>query len=102
MMTTAADLRAYVGATADDDAYLTKCVSEATTMVAEHIGDATVPEDIEDRAVLEVGSELYHRRQAPHGVAQFGAFDGAPVRVSRDPMNVARPILAPYVVGGFA
>ena len=57
---------------------------------------------VQERAVLEVGSELFHRRNAPNGVAQFAALDGAPIRVARDPMVAARPLLSPYLGGGFA
>jgi len=56
-----------------------------------------VPPVVLDRAIKEVGSELFHRRQAPGGVAQFAGLDGAPIRVARDPMVSAYPILARHV-----
>lgn len=96
-----ADLQEYVGAPAGDP-YVGKCWAQALQLVATYIGDAVVPEPVRQRAILEVGSELYHRRSAPNGVAQFAALDGAPVRVARDPMVGAYPILARYVGGGFA
>ena len=61
-----------------------------------------IPAGVKRRACLEVASELYHRRNAPNGVAQFAALDGAPVRVARDPMLGAYPILNRFVPGGFA
>lgn len=104
------DLADYVGATADD--YIGDCVGVAdamvTTFLAGHclIGDDDepdgIPGDVVDRAVLEVGSELYHRKNAPNGVAQFATMDAPPIRIARDPMVAARPILAAYVLGGFA
>jgi hypothetical protein len=93
-------LAEYVGA--PNDSYVTECVTEAAALVARHIGTAVVPADVKARAELECGSELYHRRNAPNGIAQFGAIDGAVVRVARDPMIGAYPILAPYLAGPFA
>ena len=94
---TVGDLGKYVGAGPSDDAFVARCWSEAGELVARHVGDADVPQAALDRAMLEVGSELFYRRQAPHGVAQFTGLDGAPVRVARDPMVGAYPILAAYL-----
>lgn len=102
----ASKLAAYVGAAAGD-AYVADCWVSAQQLVAKHLVSAdvaaTVPADVLARAVIEVGSELYHRKNAPSGVAQFADLDGySPVRVARDPMVAARPILAPYITGPFA
>lgn len=103
MTTTAADLQAYVNASSPADvAYTTTVVLEAAELVKTFVGDATVPDAVLDRAVLEVGSELYHRRQAPNGIAAGAGLDVAPIRVARDPMVGAYPLLRPYVGGGFA
>lgn len=100
---TAADLQSYVQSTDDSDtAFVTACWDEAAILVTHHIGAATVPVSVLDRACLEVGSELYHRRSAPNGVAQFAAIDGSAIRVARDPMVGAYPLLTPYVGLGFA
>lgn len=100
MTVTSQDLADYVGAVVDE--YVTQCLAVAKQMVTDYVGDVTVPDEIVDRATLEVGSELFHRKNAPNGVAQFASLDGAPIRVARDPMVAARPILAPYMPGGFA
>jgi len=94
------DLKTYVGAQDDSDEFVTSCYDTAVTLVEAFIGEATVPASAKDRAVLEVGSELFHRKNAPNGVAQFSTYDGAPVRVARDPMVGAYPILARYMVIG--
>lgn len=94
------DLKEYVGAHDDSDAYVMSCYEEAVALVEGVIGDATVPPSIKDRCVLEAGSELFHRRNAPNGVAQFAAFDNTPIRVARDPLVGVYPLLARYVVMG--
>ena len=82
---------------------MAQCEAEAEALVTAYVGTALVPSEVLGRAVLEVGSELFHRRSAPNGVAQFGTLDGAaPLRVARDPMVGAYPLLARYVGGGFA
>lgn len=96
------DLKDYVGASGADDDYIESCWDNATELVDQFIGDSSVPDDVYDRACLEVGSELFHRRQAPNGVAQFQTLEGAPVRVARNPMLGAYPLLQPYVGLGVA
>ena len=108
---TAADVVAYVGVGADP-VFAAEVLAEAAELVTHYVGDTlgefpvpgegTVPLVALDRAVIEVAQELYNRRKAPNGVAQFAAFDGAPVRVARDPMVGAYPILNRWVGGGFA
>ena len=97
-MISAADLAAFVGAPASDP-YLTTCVEEATEMVKHAIGGARVPEEIKRIAEREVAADIYHRRSARNGVAGFDDSDitPAPVRINRDPMVAARPILRPYL-----
>lgn len=111
MSVNAQDLADYVGAGVADD-YISGCLATAQTLVGDYVTASSrtdadgyiviVPDEVTDRAVLEVGSELFHRKNAPNGVAQFATMDGAPIRVARDPMVAARPILAPYLGGGFA
>lgn len=82
--------------------YLAETLREAFELVERACGSAVVPEAVRSRAIIEVGSELFHRKQAPNGISQFAAPDGSPMRVARDPMNAARAILAPYLPLGFA
>ena len=101
------DLATAVGEPVDDE-FVNECWDQATVMVGTYIynsalveiTDPPVPELIIDRSIFECASELYHRRNAPNGVAQFATFDGAPVRVARDPMVGAYPILNRYLVVG--
>lgn len=97
------ELRLYCGAAASDVTFVTECVTQADALVTRFVGQASVPPAIVDRAVLEVGSELFHRRQAPSGIAQFATADGqSPIRVARDPMIAAYPILLPFTGVGIA
>lgn len=105
-------LKEYVKASDSDDDFLSDCWEEAIELVGNHVGgrDAEkriaavelIPSSVIARAYLEVGSELFHRRAAPNGISQFASPDGTPVRVARDPMVGAYPILAPYMPPGFA
>jgi len=94
------DLRVFVGASVSDNDFLTTCLNTSIHLVESFVGDNEVPADVLDDAYLQVGSELYHRRNAPNGISQFAAFDGAPIRIARDPMSSTYPLLQRYVVGG--
>ena len=107
---TAADLAAYVNPDTVRDgedpeepgAFVEACHKRATLLVGAYVGRAKVPTEVLDEAVLEVGSELYARRKAPGGVAQFGQFDAAPVYTTRDPMVRTYPLLDQFVPRGLA
>lgn len=97
-----AALLKHVGGTDRDGDYAQECVDEATALVDKHIGSADVPAALRRRAILEAGSELFHRKNAPNGIAQFATPDGmSPVRVARDPMLSVYPLLAQFVGMGF-
>lgn len=88
-------LAAYVQAPTNDP-YAAQCATEAAAMVATHLGTVTVPPSVLERAVLEVGAELYHRRQSRNGISQMQDLDMAPMRIARDPLKAAYDILRPY------
>jgi hypothetical protein len=95
------ELRDYVGASGVDNDYVEHCWDESVILVDQYVGDATVDPEALNRAYLECGSELYHRRSAPNGVAQFATLDGgSAIRVARDPMVGAYPILARWMPAG--
>lgn len=95
-----ADLKAFVGPNTDDE-YVEQCWDTAEVLVNNFVGDRTIPATVIDRAVLVVGSELFHQRQAPQGIAQFTGMEGAPIRVARDPMTPAYSLLSAFMVVGF-
>ena len=91
--------------TREDNTYLIECVTSAQSLVAQHIGTAVIPESVLERAVVEVAAELYWRQQARNGVTQFdGGAEAGPelVRIGNDPLRAIRPLLRPYLAGGFA
>jgi hypothetical protein len=98
MTVTVEDLRAYVGAVADDE-FLQPALDTAEALIEQAIGTVeTVPAVIQDQAVLVTASEIFHRRGAPFGVQQFGLMDGAaPQRVSLDPKTPAWRLLQPFI-----
>lgn len=83
----------------DDDDFITRCFDDATILVTEYIGSSYVPDEIQDLAILKTGEELYAQRDAPQGVSQFSDINQNPVRVARDPLTAAKPILRKYVIG---
>jgi len=96
-------LKAYVGAPDSDNTFVSACWDEAHILVDKFCGTVVVPAAVLTRAKIECGSELYHRRSAPNGVAQFATLDGgSAIRIARDPMTGAYPLLYPYTGQGLA
>jgi hypothetical protein len=96
MSVTLEEFQAYVGT--DETTFPQECLTAGSGLVDTYIGEVlTVPVALRDQAILIASSELFHRRSAPNGVAQFASFDGAPIRVAKDPMNAVYPLLQRYV-----
>lgn len=95
-------LKVYVQAPDADDEFVEQCWLLADELVSKEIGTDVVPDVAVEQATVLCGSELYHRRNAPNGIASFTTPDGSPIRVARDPMVAAKPILSPFLGAGFA
>jgi len=96
MAVTLGEFQAYVGT--DETDFPQECLTSGLALVTRYIGAVTtVPAEVKDQAVYIASSELFHRRSAPNGVAQFATMDGSPVRIARDPMGAVYPLLQPYV-----
>ncbi|CAB4142630.1 hypothetical protein UFOVP437_27 [uncultured Caudovirales phage] len=96
MAVTLEEFQAYVGT--DETVFPQECLTAGSALVDTYIGEVdTVPASLLDQAVLIASSELFHRRSAPNGVAQFASFDGAPIRVAKDPLGAVYPLLQRYV-----
>lgn len=96
-------LKAYIGVESnDDDNFIEGCYDHAVILLATATANAfrPIPQGIMDRMILEVGNELYNRKNAPGAQSQYTQFDGSstPVRAPRDPLTQVRTILAMYVV----
>lgn len=97
MSVTLAELQAYIG-TEETGSFIQGCLDSGIAMVGKYVGDVEdVPATISDQAVLICASELFHRRSAPQGIAQFASMDGSPMRVAKDPMGAVYPLLLPWV-----
>lgn len=92
------DLKAYVGSSDIDDTFVEECWDTARDLIASYVQSVNVPPHVLKRCYLEVGSELYHRRSAPMGVSQYATYDGAPIRIARDPLIGVYPLLNRYMV----
>lgn len=80
--------------------FVNECAAEAVDLIEHYIGDARgIPESVLTRAALEVAADLYHRRTARNGIAGFDESEigSSPMRINRDPLAPARPILAPFL-----
>lgn len=109
-MATWTDLKDFVKASNADDALVQSCFEQAVALVtrvnkawdstAKTYVASAAPVAVVDRATLAVGAELFNQRNTKNGIAQFAALDEQPVRVARDPMVAAYPLLAPWVVFG--
>jgi hypothetical protein len=97
---TLAELQAYIG-TDETGSFIESCLSAGNALVGNYIGEVeTVPREVHDQAILICASELFHRRSAPNGIAQFASMDGSPIRVAKDPMGAVYPLLLPFVSWG--
>ena len=84
---------------------LGECVTVSHELLLQYVQQqgATVPDPVFDRAWLVSAVDLFNQSQAPNGVLaqQFTDSDGGttnvPVRISRDPLAGAYPLLALYV-----
>lgn len=92
-------LKAYIRASDDDDDFVQECLADATELVTDYVGDKFVPEVKLDLAIKVTGRDLYAQRDSPQGVGQFTDMNNNPIRVARDPLTAAKPILRKYVIG---
>ncbi|XCB29637.1 hypothetical protein RQN30_10700 [Arcanobacterium hippocoleae] len=79
-------------------------IREAQALIYNFCGSQSVnvPEPLLTQAILIVTREIETREKSPGGIfAAFGEQDGA-VRLARDPMTMAYPLLRPFLGGGFA
>lgn len=103
MTVTDQQLSDYLNAAPSDLTIVKDVRKEAEALVERYIRDYEVPEVIQDRAVKELGAELFAKRSATGGVVNFATgSDAAPIRLARDPMTPVYPLLEPFVTPGIA
>lgn len=83
---------------------LTTLVTTASELVINYAGKwwDHIPTSVQNQVLTTVARELETREKSPGGIfAAFGEHDGA-IRLARDPMTLAYPLMRPYLPGGFA
>jgi|GEM_PF-2200596 len=94
----------YVNAIGDDKPFAAESDALARVMVHDFIGGKAnpfgVPSEVVERAVLEVGADLYYRKASRNGVVQLDGVEPQLYRLNRDPMAAAYPLLRRYLVMG--
>lgn len=83
------------------DAELNDCIESAAELLKELIGRKVVPPKTYDRAWLLVANEMLQQDMAPNGLVnqQFdNGTEAIPIRIGRDPLTPAYPILEPFGV----
>lgn len=81
-----------------EEPLLSDLLAESEELVTTYLGadgQQRCPTVTRDLAVKSLASELYARRNAPGGVAQWVP-EGQPVRLARDPLVAVKSLLAPY------
>lgn len=98
------DLEWFVNAVGEDVEFARQSEGEARQMVTDFIGGPgnpfSVPEIVVERAVLEVGADLFYRRASRNGIVPLDGIEPQAFRISRDPMAAAYPLLRRYLVMG--
>jgi hypothetical protein len=102
MAVTAAELRAHakVSETTAPDSVLNQCIATAGEQLKTYVGTNVVPAATMARAELLVANECLQQNLAPNGVLNqsYDQGDGSvPLRIGRDPLSPAYPLLSQYV-----
>lgn len=104
MTTSTGNVEWYVNAIGEDAEFAADCQTQATALVGKFIGGEDnpfgVPEEVVNRAILEVGADLYYRRASRNGIVGLDGIEPQPMRLSRDPMSAAYALLRPYLITG--
>lgn len=89
----------YVAADETDGDFIEHCARAARRRVTDYVADHVVPADIMIAAMLEVGANLFQRRQNSRDNAIIGEGDMTPAfyRPALDPLTPARAMLRPYL-----
>lgn len=115
-------LSTYVNTSAGENTYVQSCTEEAVAFIGQRFnpGILTIdppaagladyiaaplermPVETYTREVMELGADLFYRRQAQNGIVSVNALEGTIARVSRDPWAAAELRLTRWLGLGFA
>lgn len=86
--------------------FVEDAAGEALELVTNHVRNGTddegaptyydIPDRVAMRACVEVGADLFYRRTARNGLVAVNSLEVSAVRIQRDPMTAAYPILSPF------
>ena len=79
----------------DLEAFLKTCWAEALVLVDDFIGTKPVPPETYTLAVKRTGAALFQARKAQN--KQSEGYATEPVRLAKDPLTTAYPLLQPHV-----
>ncbi|MDU5025364.1 MAG: hypothetical protein E6261_04610 [Cutibacterium avidum] len=98
-MITAHNLADYLGSPSLPDQDAGPVIDAATQLVNQTLGGNLddVPASILSQAEVIVAAELWRRRDAPGGVVNAWGDAATPVRLARDPITPALPLLRPWM-----
>jgi len=77
---------------------LTRDIELATALVQNYCAGYVVPTIVIDEGILLTAAELFDRASTPNNVGQIAMDGSVQVRLTRDPMRAAYPILNRWVV----
>jgi hypothetical protein len=93
-------LIAYVGMLETERAYTLTCAAEARGLVLDYVGTSTRVSDVKiNRAMLEVGADLYSRKQSRGGSSGYEGVEMQSMTIPKDPLRMAYPLLRPDLPG---
>lgn len=92
------NLKAMLNTRYESDADVEHCWDFAVVLVDKYCGASPVPQVVKEEAYLLVGAEMWDRRKAPENPGQVSPEGDVSVRLSRDPLTPAFPILERWVV----
>lgn len=98
-MITAHALADYLGSPSLPDQDADTVIDAAAQLVDKTLGENIddVPGSIRSQAEVIVAAELWRRRDAPGGVVNAWGDTATPVRLARDPITPALPLLRPWM-----
>lgn len=84
--------------------FIEDAAQEALDLVTTLVGTraASIPDGIGRRACIEVAADLFYRRSARNGIVGINSMEVTPVRIQRDPLTPAYPLLVQYLGRGIA